>query len=1543
MRHLFFILSFVMITLLAVSPSFSTQYLNRVLITCEPLQYEIQPLEIYGGGLLLDRNFHNDYGDCTMEAPGPPFVIEMPVIIDNIYNPDGTVAQGCSFLADNRFGGGDPFEIYIQDEGYLKVNGELVAEGKPGDPVIFKNSGGFFNNFDGGPSNQSPYEYTYEFTWCEIRANGYLSSSTLEMRGGHLLMNNCTFGGTVDQHCLDYSALRDNVWDITFNNCTFSGVSHPTRSPVWLVGIRSLDLNNAVFNSCDYETSSPAAGVMEIGGNFILKNLNGISGSGNSRNWVYLNAAVIQIEDSCTIKTSNNFTAYIADNVIVDTNATLTCDKGTVLQMNNGAESKIIVRGKMVMDSTVITSFADRNNGVVVDSWSTDDPDQALSWKGIDVEIGGELEINNHSLIRWADGPIVGDGNIKIDHSTIEQGWGSAINMHYTSPSRLELSGANVHQMYGLGEGIDFTMSINSADSASGEIIIDSSVITQCGGYGVYLGGGVGRPLDDSLSVRITNSVISGNGGSGIYGFMGQPADSIIILNNQFIGNGAHGLWLDDNGCDSMCVRLENNVALGNNGTGLGIKTGFADVIGNTSAYNESYGLYYPYKPRRLGHVVNNIFANNDYYGLYCYAKYGGTVPGISHNIFWQNADTDNELYINSDDFNISTVAELQALGGVGTTNEELEPMFRPVYRDRILVHYYDSALVQSRMWVDGDNLEAGQLDGLAILPSQHDTTAWYYVLRNTSDSIFIAGDIRPTTNSYDTLTVYNFHLTSQSPAIEFGDSSYVKVEYDIDGDNRILDADENGSVLVDAGADEYNPDTTNIQIYVLNPKTDTVLIADKQVVISWAVNGLVNISIDYAIDIKDGELPQWQTLTTSVPVAPNVYPWTVPDTFSYHTKIRIRDAGSSGYQTESGYFHIKPPYLTRVKPDSSYERYLPSLYSWQLPNDSANIWPDTWFNQFDYMNGTDPYTNEQYPGFDTAYPFALAEAKMFPDWPLYASVFTEEECYHNTLHGLMYNLRAVNFWDIVSDNWNGSCAGLSTTSLLSFIDHAEIQALWPDFTIPDILHNQTINSNSRLFINNYQIHQFGRAERENIASKDALTPKETLGQLNKMLLGDPDSVACLGIGCQPGNCWHAMAPYAIAPHADWSRVSIRVYDPNRPGQDTATVMVDTVTNSWWYSGFPSWGGPKNLILIYPARYTLDDPEFKKSALKLSSINNDRSDNNPLQLIFGRTGDVMVYNSTGDSTGFDESGVVNMITEACSYIAFEGENAPPYGFGLPDDSLNVVVSNFHNDRVSFGAFYDSLFFGYSRNGAESTETDQLVINQNMIFANPDATTKAVKFRAITTLADKERSLTIDSISVGNSDSIMIQPLDSTGWCLSNRAVATQYNLWIREVSNEGEKIFYAIRVPIGDNQSHILTPDWNDFQDDSIMIFIDYDFDMVIDDSVIVHGDFLLDVDDEHGSILPYKFELSQNYPNPFNPITTISYSLPRKSDVLIEIFNILGQKIVTLINETKPAGEYQINWDGDDSNGHEVSTGIYLYRFNAGDYSETKKMILLK
>ncbi len=108
-------------------------------------------------------------------------------------------------------------------------------------------------------------------------------------------------------------------------------------------------------------------------------------------------------------------------------------------------------------------------------------------------------------------------------------------------------------------------------------------------------------------------------------------------------------------------------------------------------------------------------------------------------------------------------------------------------------------------------------------------------------------------------------------------------------------------------------------------------------------------------------------------------------------------------------------------------------------------------------------------------------------------------------------------------------------------------------------------------------------------------------------------------------------------------------------------------------------------------------------------------------------------------------------------------------------------------------------------------------------------------------------------------------------------------------------------------------------------------------------ADIVLPVQEVQAQLLPERYELGQNTPNPFNPNTTIVFAVPRPSDVRIEVFNMLGQKVKILANEFSKAGYKRVEWDGTDDNGSSVASGVYLYRMTAGDFSETKKMLLLK
>jgi len=109
---------------------------------------------------------------------------------------------------------------------------------------------------------------------------------------------------------------------------------------------------------------------------------------------------------------------------------------------------------------------------------------------------------------------------------------------------------------------------------------------------------------------------------------------------------------------------------------------------------------------------------------------------------------------------------------------------------------------------------------------------------------------------------------------------------------------------------------------------------------------------------------------------------------------------------------------------------------------------------------------------------------------------------------------------------------------------------------------------------------------------------------------------------------------------------------------------------------------------------------------------------------------------------------------------------------------------------------------------------------------------------------------------------------------------------------------------------------------------------------MLVEWTDIIGVEDEDyaGSRLPDKYILAQNYPNPFNAKTSITYQVPKASDVKLEVYNLSGQKVATLVNGIQTAGRHSVTWDGS-----EAASGIYFYKLSAGDHTSLKRMALLK
>jgi hypothetical protein len=95
--------------------------------------------------------------------------------------------------------------------------------------------------------------------------------------------------------------------------------------------------------------------------------------------------------------------------------------------------------------------------------------------------------------------------------------------------------------------------------------------------------------------------------------------------------------------------------------------------------------------------------------------------------------------------------------------------------------------------------------------------------------------------------------------------------------------------------------------------------------------------------------------------------------------------------------------------------------------------------------------------------------------------------------------------------------------------------------------------------------------------------------------------------------------------------------------------------------------------------------------------------------------------------------------------------------------------------------------------------------------------------------------------------------------------------------------------------------------------------------------------------LLPSSTQLLHNYPNPFNPSTNISYTIGQRGQVTLKVFDVLGAEAATLVSQVQDPGSYQITWDGRNSRNQQVMSGVYFYRLEAGSFSKTERMVLVR
>lgn len=183
-------------------------------------------------------------------------------------------------------------------------------------------------------------------------------------------------------------------------------------------------------------------------------------------------------------------------------------------------------------------------------------------------------------------------------------------------------------------------------------------------------------------------------------------------------------------------------------------------------------------------------------------------------------------------------------------------------------------------------------------------------------------------------------------------------------------------------------------------------------------------------------------------------------------------------------------------------------------------------------------------------------------------------------------------------------------------------------------------------------------------------------------------------------------------------------------------------------------------------------------------------------------------------------------------------------------------------------------------------------------------------------------------------------LDEADHAIENITVKSSERGFVQFVPGGGRYTFrYLADTNSGTGESITIITDAPGYGADTLVTSIAYGTETEVDIVLQAIATFVAETENQ----VPGSFALEQNYPNPFNPATTIQIKLPVQSEVTLAIYNLNGQLVRTLVQENLPAGNHSFLWDGRNERGSEVASGLYVSRLKAGQFTQHRKMLLMR
>jgi len=735
----------------------------------------------------------------------------------------------------------------------------------------------------------------------------------------------------------------------------------------------------------------------------------------------------------------------------------------------------------------------------------------------------------------------------------------------------------------------------------------------------------------------------------------------------------------------------------------------------------------------------------------------------------------------------------------------------------------------------------------------------------------------------------------------------------------------------------------------ITSPQTGELWIAGEQDTIRWTAPDSIDfVNIEFSVDFENGG-GSFEDIVQNYPADSGYYAWDIPDSIlSRKCAISVKDASNPSSFVDSEVFKIKGYVLTRIDANGDYEAFLPSVHGWSFINTGSLIWPQSWYNQFDYLFGIDPFTGLGYNVFFLL--TTLPKSSDFPDWPLFVRTFGRDQCYFGTVN---YRPSALWYWRTKKGDWGGSCFGFAISSTIAFDSPGLFRSMFPDATQFTNLIELMLNDAHRIAINEMMTAYQGAQHLAFWAQASQKSAKQTLQDIRQSLINEAPVHQTLDLFNWGSSQRHEVVPYRIGPSTLQNALRVYIYDNNQSFNNTLFVTIDTVANGglgyYTYGGYGGFDRPRGAFLMDPATSYEIDPVIPSAEPGNPPSVTRRSVFAPppafIEFAITPGTKTTLPSATGSTIGFADSAFFINMGSAVPIIPATDAYAPPVGYYVPSGEYTIQLQEFVDSSAYLTVFMDSLILQYQRADVSAGQTDLLTFRDGVGVKAGDTTSRTVNVSAIFIAHDQEKVFDLSGLILGVLDSIHAAQRSVNDLILKGFGSSKQYDLSLRLSSGLGNVVFTHDNIVLDQNSSHIISPQWDSLPGALVKILVDNGNDGTIDDTLLVDNQ-VTGVDHEPRAGIPTEFKLHQNYPNPFNPVTTILYELPKASHVTLKVYNILGQEVATLVDGDETASRYEVEFRSDG-----LSSGVYFYRFEANPivgthgrvFVDTKKLLLLK